>query len=323
MLIKYVFNSGASTADISVDLAKLISNADIASLSSACDKDNTKIIANSIVSNWEYLEYYGGRAIVRSLNADGTSYKYAGIQAGIDNDATTTIAYNTAVTMYENWNTTTHIGLNPSIRASTFLSSPCGRYSTGSMQLAYSGGPTSAKGSIMLYASERFAIIDGVYAGEFSRESASINSSYPCSVVFPLEESSSFWWGVGGASLPSLGSSVGLCRWVGVNGDMSASAAGMPSIQHADVNSMFIDFSTVTNKFRRPDESEFIWAVPLHVRAAGNSTQMPKIRLGQVQGLLVSGPSGIYANMYDEAQVNGETYILVGKAMGYVWAKKG
>lgn len=325
MFIKYAFKAGATQANMAADMAKLICNTPISGLSADCDQAASQIIANTIPSNWEYIETLnqGGSysSIIRSKNADGTTYKYVRLRPGVDNDASTTVAYSTAVTMFETYDVATHTFTNQAIRHGTSVAEPTGRYSTGSINL--SGTTALTAGFIYLYATNRCCIIDGVYAGEFTRDSLCIDATYPVSIVFPLEEAAPIWNNIGTASLPKQFSCIGLCRWSGLVGDICTTNSGFAlSVQYADI--IVANYTSVTTnaKYRTPAEVEFLMASPLYVQAYLGAPYITTT-LGKIYDLVACTTGGLSLNLYDEITMDGGTYILVGKAGFTTWVLKG
>ena len=330
MLIKYAYKAGATVPNMAADMAKLLSGVAIADLSADCDKATTQIIANSIPSNWTVVDLIStndstGSAVIRSLNADGVTYKYVQIGPSMDNNATTTVAYATGLTVYEDWNTSTHIGVNQAIHYSKATCFPVGRYSTGYSVIGGTSRPLNA-GTIMLYATNRCVIVDGVYAGEYSRDSASIDGSYPCVCVFPLEEAASVWGQIGSTSPPKTNSTIGACRYNTFNGDNYVGAPwGGYNVQLFDVKPAKVNKVSKTAKYRTPAEVEFLYGSPLYfigyIGIYGSGGR--HVTLGKIYDLVVSTSGGLSISFYDEVQFDGQTYIYVGAAPGNIWVKKG
>lgn len=152
------------------DISKIATGTPIASLSASCDKVNSSIIANTGSNNWTIFDPTTASTapVLRSLNADGVSYKYAYLMSAPPN---------LLVTTYESWNATTHVGTNQAAASSTVACAP----------KAHTSFSTTG-GTLYIYASNNLLLLmqnnsTSAMVGEFSRDSKVLNATYPCHYV--------------------------------------------------------------------------------------------------------------------------------------------
>lgn len=326
MYIKYAFKAGATRANMSADIAKLISNVAIGSLSSDCDQANTQIVANTLPSNWQYIDQVGDRAYVRSLNADGTTYKYASIYAGLQSNISGyTTMFGFGLSAFENWDSATHTGTNQAIFANKTVAEIHGN--VGNVTIV--SNVASAAGSIMIYVTNRILVVDSACVVEFVRDGVPVQGNYPCHMLLPLTSPVAFWGNVGVASLPTSTSTTALCRYAGLNGDICSSGSVSLGVLYSTLYPMrmYNYYSSVNlnnAKYRTPGEVEFLAGSPCHVVAhLGTSGGNILHSLGKAYELVISTYGGLTVNLYDEVLVDGVTYICLGTAPGLTWVQKG
>lgn len=167
MYAKYVWLSGATQAQMLDDVCKLLTNTAVASLSASCDKVNSVVIASTLPNNWTVFDAAASASskVLRSLNKDGTSYKYAQISFS---------GNNVLLTAWESWNATTHVGTNQ----------VCRYTNAGYSETVFTAFATTG-GTMYLYSiSEILWIMSSVtspyFVCEFTRSSPVINATYPC-----------------------------------------------------------------------------------------------------------------------------------------------
>lgn len=109
MFARYDFKPGSLPADLIADLVKILTGTtDKALLSANCVQASSYIISDvSRPAGWELWDAAAGTnaQAIRSLNADGTTYKYVVIKPNSNNDRI-------LFAVYEGWNATTHVGTN-------------------------------------------------------------------------------------------------------------------------------------------------------------------------------------------------------------------
>lgn len=106
MYLKYVSNASSVQADVIADLAKLLSGADISTLSASCDKVNTVVIANTLAPGWSLVDTAAPASgcVVSAPDIDGKTTKFFRLYSG-----SATVLLHDA---YETWNATAHTGTN-------------------------------------------------------------------------------------------------------------------------------------------------------------------------------------------------------------------
>lgn len=120
MYFKYQLSTTSTVEKVMDDLVRaILPNPDLNAMSAECDKINSELI-NTVTSNWELWDRVvvtpGSNAysVLRSLNADGVTYKYLRIDFSSPNSFT--------INVYESWNKVTHAGTNAVYSSTTFSS---------------------------------------------------------------------------------------------------------------------------------------------------------------------------------------------------------
>lgn len=172
MYAKYVSLATATQAQMLDDICKLMTGTPIANLSASCDKTNTKILANSLPNNWTVYDAAASASaqVLRSLNTDGVSYKYAHLSF-----SGTTLS----ITTYESWNPTTHVGTNQAMKYTN----------SGLSNAVTTAFSATVPAPIYIYAtSNMFAFGVTTFTDatllpmviEFTRDCPILDSTYPC-----------------------------------------------------------------------------------------------------------------------------------------------
>lgn len=318
MYAKYVWNAGSNLDQMLDDVCKLLTGTAIASLSASCDKVNSEMYAQSAENNWTVFDVLAGTGgqVLRSLNTDGTSYKYLHLY------------YASSVlraSIYESWNATTHVGLNIGIYAPL---------------QSVAGWPTvfaTTGGTVYLYATKNTLLITSATGGisvlEFSRDSATLDSSYPCHVLAVFNPSSATpipGCGAGTANGTLVG--VALCRvkYAAAVGDLKASSTPAVTAYCHGIQPIGVDYGTYV--FNNESSGYSIDAVPI-IDPTTNTTSLTALSmlvysslgvaftgsaLGKVvEGKIISKFNGGLANHLDEIVVDGVTHIMIATSSGH------
>lgn len=296
MYAKYTWLSTATEAQVRADLVALATGTtDINSLSASCDKAFTSIVANTTATNWTVHDADASATsqVLRSLNADGTTYKYA--QFTINNGT-----FN--MTGWEAWDSVTHVGTNRTTTNGLAMSS--------SFMATFSYTNT---GSIYIFSTPRYLTLSvpksmstagQMSVVEFSRDSPSLNISYPCHALF-------------GSNLAFISSAtqndVGICR--------IKSNSSVGDLTGTDLNgtiNTLVNFPTYGggNQVYQRAPGRGVGEVPYY-------TVLPIILgfiqgpwnggvLGKVQGGLLYMPSyNPSFNRFDEMVIGSSTYVMI------------
>lgn len=175
MYAQYSYLSTATAAQICADLAAIACGETVvANLSAGCDKPGTNIIDNTITTNWTIHDNAAGSGavVIKSLNADGVSYKY--VKVGHDGT-------NLSLAASEGWNAGTHVAVNAAY-LNTSQAIPAA---------------INAAGRIFLMASPRFVLVSQNPATgtgtnlvcEHSRDTPIGDTTYPCTFHTRLDHS--------------------------------------------------------------------------------------------------------------------------------------
>lgn len=103
MFAKYVYNAGATAANITADIVKILTGeTNLANLSAQCNTTKSYIVS-TVAAGWSVYDAAAGTnfQVIRATTLDGLGYKYVGIY----NDGT--YLYSIA---YGVWNASTHTG---------------------------------------------------------------------------------------------------------------------------------------------------------------------------------------------------------------------
>lgn len=277
MLIKYSWLAGQSAANILADVIGLITNSitDPANCSVACDKANSAIIANSLVSNWVVHDSTYG--VLRSQNVNGT-YKYAQILTGAK----------LSLKAWENWNSSTHVGLNQAGGSST--SHPASALSNPSGQTSL-----STAGTIYIYATSRNLYVDGAFIGEFASLTQAIGDGYPRHFILNMISTTNM---VGNATMTGENTpGISRIKNKAAAGDLlNTSIQVLPATKLGPYGAGYI---------RTPDEVILALAQPVLVTTQVGPT-------GKLYDL-IHLTNGLGASLLDEVQVDGITYFKIGK----------
>jgi hypothetical protein len=197
MYVKYAWKSGSTAANVLADLVLLLTAQvpDINALSTDCDKYITTVSANTVKSNWTVHDPAAGAdsRVLRSLNADGVTYKYAQVCV---------TAENIDIFACENFNATTHVAVN-GLRAPYFFASY-------SLNISFTN-----PGYVQLMVSDRYIGVfnsplvnnNKTFVFEYARTSPNIDSSYPCIAQFTNQSS------LGLTSTKAEESYINACRY--------------------------------------------------------------------------------------------------------------
>lgn len=295
MYAKYVWNDGATIPNVLVDIVALFTtqDADISSLSASCNKTLTVVNANTVKTNWAMFDAFAGtnKVCLRSLNADGLTYKYIVIEIA----ATPSIS----IKAYESWNAVSHVGINVS-----------GGYAGVVPVTLYSSN------YVVLMATDRYiGVTNSPLVGtqynlilEFSRDSYMIDSTYPCIAV--LDSNSSFFQTINGNASPGA---IGVCRVKNPSlytGDIVSNMVGPLTALIANPNTPNI---TVTQNggaygvggVRR------LFTIPLQLIVTP-PTGGEMAYLGEVLGSICVAPTiGTTVANLDEIAIGTDTFILI------------
>lgn len=302
MLVKYSWLSGATVANVLSDIAAILCNTPVANLSAGCDKVNSAIVYNTIASNWEVYDNVALAPVIRSLNADGTSYKYATLGV-LTNRLTAKV--------YESWNAVTHTGLNPGVGGIANMSIGATSPPTpqGATPLTNNGTTVSVAGTLYIYATARTLVVDRILIAEFTRSSVALDSTYPCVTITSINYDSTI------AYTNQL--QVGICRMKSamlagdctstLNGGMVQAFLVSPTgyIPSAVANTYAPSLSANIPVLKDPSNQTFYAVDPVYVQAN-------YIYLGKLYEIKMMQSSGIVIYGFDELVVDGVTYIKIG-----------
>ena len=114
MLVKYTYIASATLSQVVQDVKNLMisTNPDISALSASCDKGLSSLIINQSITNWTLHDDVpaSNYFVVKSLNYDGSTYKYVQVIF-----STSSIA----LRCFESWNATTHVGTAENMSSAT------------------------------------------------------------------------------------------------------------------------------------------------------------------------------------------------------------
>lgn len=315
MYAKYIWNNTATQAQMLDDICNLLTNMAIAGLSASCDKVNSVMMAQSATNNWEMYDAAASASakVLRSLNEDGTTYKYAHISF-----ASSILT----LTTYESWNAATHVGTNQAFVSTAVLS-------THKVHTAFD----ATGGTIYLYATSNTLLITNklhfAAVSEFLRSSPTLNTTYPCTVVYGGDCSSSTSInGTGIAQALATIHSAGCCRvkYANAAGDLKFGSTPAATYTQFAVlgpaNSASYGFASSgeTLPINDPDLGVNTYTLfPLIVYAGLSSTQ-PSANDAHTLGIVV-GPlvmsSAVAANSLDEITIEATTYILFPTSLSF------
>lgn len=196
MHVKYVSSNAPVLAQIINDFALLLAGSPISALSASCDKANS-ILISTVAPGWTVVDAaatFSG-CVVSAPDADGLTTKYVKIHA-----LSATLM---DVACYESWNSTTHVGTNPTSS------------STSAEMLVFT---PAAVNTFWIFATPRSLYISdvaarGIGAIEFTRDCQYLQgTTYPC--VISVTASSIHHSNNGGNLYggTNIGQSVGLSR---------------------------------------------------------------------------------------------------------------
>lgn len=341
MYVKYTWLATATEAQVRSDIIAIMTGATSSSgLSASCDTANTVWYATSTTTNWTVHDSapaagQGGYAVgtsqvLKSLNADGTSYKYA--QVGLTGGILSMVAW-------ENWNNT---GSNTA----------SGAMYPGAIVLAHGGfnigfnqgtqAPNampntfaySTPASIYIFTTPRYLVVapsnvTSTYGGisilEFSRDTNSLDSTYPCVASFNV--------GTNMNNAPSFG--ITRFKKPGEVGDYGASSpalanpgTNLSSSSHSFANIFnpsYISGVAVNQLAATLGAGEVPYTLTSPIVIGGAQSSTAAIVLGKVQGGILNMPSNVVtSNSLDEMQVGGSTYVIIksgGSATGFLVPK--
>ena len=297
MYLKYLPAAGATAIQVWQDLCDSLTGVPIANLSASCDKTNSQLVASISATPWTMHDAAASASskVLKSQNADGT-YKYLSISY-----ATTTIT----CMVYETWNATTHAGTNEAIYSTAISATPqLLTVTTAGFTLL-----TTLRNTVFTQGSARTFIV-----GEFSRDSLTLDASYPCTFIAGF--TSGLFAQTGTTPTAISLSCAGLCRIKYANsaGDLKKSStpaftdamAGM--VPHGGYANYHMTGSSLTAAIR-PAGTELITYIarPFYIQSTlGLSTTCHA--LGKVPDIF---HMSLTANHLDEISVNGTTYVIL------------
>ncbi len=333
MYVKYTWLTTATEAQVRSDIIAIVAGAtSTAGLSASCDTANTTWISTTISTNWAVYDVapattQGGYAtgtsqVLRSLNLDGTSYKYAqiGLASGI-----------LSMVGWENWNNT---GSNTSAGAmypgAIVLAHGGFNVTSGASAKQASTYPftftyTSAT-SIYIFTTPRYIVIapaplqgvGGCSLVEYSRDTPSLDSTYPCHAIMKLDTD------------PTLAAAFGVCRVknptaVGDYGQSQPVLAtngtnlSTNALSYIDMFRLAVSSSGGTgtqSSAQTLGVGEVLYALTMPITVQGSSGSTACVILGKVQGNILFMPANIVSsNQIDEITVSGSTYVII-KGLG-------
>ncbi len=307
MYVKYSWKAAATRANILNDIIKLICGAgDTSTLSTDCDTGNTVWKANTLASNWTVFDAAAAAdaQVVRSLNADGVTYKYMRVQltaGGVLN-----------IDAYESWNAATHVGANI---ATGYNRSTAGFYSE-SFTITTNGSINIITGPRYVFISNNY-VLSHIPCGlmEFARETPTVGPAYPCHAIWGPQNT--------GPNFPTTtpyGSTVTSSSWgvsrivdpVNNNTDLVNS-----SLTYTIVNGLGLGNNAGTpgtqysNGTRASDNSRFLIALPIILQGCQTGGTNQLIHLGKIQGGVKYMPPNIPSFLIgDEVSVGGVDYVM-------------
>lgn len=305
MYAKYTWLATATEAQVRADLVALMAGAtNVASLSASCDKDFTSIVANTTATNWQISDAAASATsqVLRSLNADGTTYKYAQF---------TLSAGAASLTGWETWNAVTHAGTNQTSSVSTVTPGTIG------ITLSYTN-----PGSIYIFSTPRYLIISpsaalqasycvGLF--EFSRDSNSLDITYPCHALMHT----------GTYILAPANGSFSISRIKKNNATGDFAGTGVT----AYIGTMFnTNITAMSGAQTSPNygvgEAPYYTVLPIVLGAALSNGSFVGV-LGKVQGGILMMPNSTPTyTKFDEMVIGSTTYVMIGMAQCTVMIPK-
>jgi hypothetical protein len=290
MYAQYSYLSTATIAQICADLAAIACGETVvANLSAGCDKPGTNIIDNTVTTNWSMFDNAAGAGtvVIRSLNADGISYKYARIFA----DGT-----NFSIQQSESWNASTHVAVNPSYVASSH-----------SIPLA-----TGVAGRVFLMAGPRFILVSQNPASgtgsciliEHSRDTPIGDTSYPCCIHSRLD-SGSYSMFTNSSSYPPRHKNPEAA------GDLTGSSVWAMFAQQPLQNSVALAANLPAN-LRGVGEAAWFPVSPINILLSKSALGSVNVPVGRLQGgaLLLMHGNSLSFNHLDEIVIGATTYVM-------------
>lgn len=296
MYFKYHFNANITAAQLAADLVAIITGTtNPNSLGAGCNKEFSELVANTKATNWTMFDNNSPNApVVKSLNADGTSYKYVKIDVTI-----------TEVNLigYESWNAATHVGANLAYG---------GGYASSSFS-AITNPTVGVSGSLGILVTDKFITIvrnvangtnfGGVY--EFDRQSSSLNNTYPCTVSI----GSSADFNTTGNSNTTY---MGICRIKNPAAAGDLISVNIVGNVHQIINPDGygnIEFSQTTGALGI-DNALHLTTFPIILGYSAKSGHFTM--LGTVLGDILTIPNTtiVFSNL-DETVINSKTYMMI------------
>lgn len=312
MYIKYAYVPGATYANMLADIIAIIcNNSTFASLSAACDQAASSILANSSTSNWAVYDAAASATsqVVRSLNADGSTYKY--LQVDLTAATITCKAW-------ESWNAGTHAGTNQAASGAA-VKSP-----TLAVSANTSGGYlyVMATNFYVFLMTPQLNTVNKVGVVEFSRDTPSLSSAYPCHAIYHSLGTVS-QNATGSPRVSSGAGGFGVCRL------KAPSAAG--DLAAATINQQFFNMAmpydgigtTLTQSNSGGGALDtagvpYLLTVPVVLACCGYSAAAARlVMLGLVLGNIKAIPPDMPAfSSGDELLIGGVTHVLLTEGLG-------
>lgn len=297
MYAVYCYAAGATAANVNADLIKLMTGeTNKANLSADCVQANTSIVS-TVPAGWTvYDSAAGGNSqVIRSLCADGTTYKYYKVNVS----STTVIDYNS----YEGWNNTTHVGTNPT------------------MPTAYGSGAWSSVngGYFYMYVSNRSIVclsftsaayqnINGALFFETTRDG--ILPGYPCFFQYGFNSNNVLYFGSTSSAFysPRMKNNSS-------TGDVLSSSMSYSGIMMAQ-NCSSAAIPDTVGFYRDASEANNIayYKIGISAHNAGSESRLGRRYLGEVYDVFCVASA--VGSARDEFTSGGKTYVLHGNPAG-------
>ena len=297
MYFKYSWQANITLTQVINDIVSIICSTapDSSILSAGCDKPFSTLLANTAVSNWTVWDSAAAvnSQVLRSLNADGTTYKYVQI---------TLTATTIALLGWESWNAATHVGLNPS---------SCGSAAAVPMNVSFLSFATA--NNISIIATPRSLNIvnaplvssTNAFLYEVTRDGLSLDATYPCLVT---GDYNSHFVRQTSTNLPKLA----ICRIKNPNANNDHFGNTLDHtlmlLNFTTANTSIISYAQNTGTFGINGQLNLL-TLPIQL---GYCSTASIVNIGTVLGGILLMPSNTLAySSLDELAIAGITYVLI------------
>lgn len=304
MYLKYQWLATATEANIRADIAAILCGTAIAGLSAGCDKVNSASLASTVAPGWELWDAAASvtSIVVRALNADGISYKYLQIAF---------TAGNVYFTGWELWSVGSHTGTNQTFAYGVACNPSLALNNTVANAIYISA--TARR--VSLFQGPLWGSQISLHLFEFSRDTNSLNASYPCHGIAHLNNANISFLDVVASGIPSVANGgLGLSRVKNpsiVSGDYVGAAltGGAYQMVRSAPSTTAPGMPTALNPTYGADGVAYLQTYPITLcyYSATNNVQVLGKLLGDTVYLAPALPA---FTALDEVNIGGAAYIL-------------